>query len=350
MSDLNVSKMKVAELKVELSNRNLDQKGNKADLVQRLQAALDMEEFAMEMDMAPTGAAVEPAPVPEAIIEPTEEVPTIAEDDGEDTALLAGAPTKPGPAKEEHGMQGVPIAVSAPAPAAVTTVAAMAPAAAHVAGDGGGPTKPMEEMSDMERLAKRRARFGVVSMEDKMAQRKARFGGVSQAAAAADGMNGGTGDKVEVEKLKKRQERFGIVSEEAKKEAKKEAEAAKKQMRQERFGYVSKEEENAARLARRRERFGGNAAATVVTDITASGVSTGEESRSRAGAGAGAGGKAGREKGKGKGGGGEGAGGGGKRSFRGRNRGQGKGDSMGAGGKGVASAATLLSQGLAASR
>lgn len=52
MGDLNVSKMKVSELRSELSKRGLSTDGLKADLVSRLQERLDEEEFGMDDEIA----------------------------------------------------------------------------------------------------------------------------------------------------------------------------------------------------------------------------------------------------------------------------------------------------------
>lgn len=56
----------MSELKAELAVRKLDVKGNKADLAQRLQSALDAEEFGLIELPAPATDAPAPAPTPAA--------------------------------------------------------------------------------------------------------------------------------------------------------------------------------------------------------------------------------------------------------------------------------------------
>ncbi|XP_067386011.1 SAP domain-containing ribonucleoprotein isoform X2 [Emydura macquarii macquarii] len=178
-------KLKLAELKQECLARGLEVKGNKQDLINRLQAYLDehAEEEANEEDVL-----------------------------GEETEEEEQKPVEP-PAKEEE-----PPEKSADVGAEKKVV------------------KITSEIPQMERMQKRAERFNVpVSLESKKAARAARFG---MSTASTKGLSADSKPTSEDdEKLKKRKERFGIVTSSAGAGATEDTEA-KKRKRAERFGIV----------------------------------------------------------------------------------------------------------------
>ncbi|XP_037739989.1 SAP domain-containing ribonucleoprotein isoform X3 [Lepidochelys kempii] len=178
-------KLKLAELKQECLARGLEVKGNKQDLINRLQAYLDehAEEEANEEDVL-----------------------------GEETEEEEQKPAEP-PAKEEE-----PPEKSADVTAEKKVV------------------KITSEIPQMERMQKRAERFNVpVSLESKKAARAARFG---MSTASTKGLSADSKPTSEDdEKLKKRKERFGIVTSSAGAGATEDTEA-KKRKRAERFGIV----------------------------------------------------------------------------------------------------------------
>ncbi|XP_065275384.1 SAP domain-containing ribonucleoprotein isoform X2 [Emys orbicularis] len=178
-------KLKLAELKQECLARGLEVKGNKQDLINRLQAYLDehAEEEANEEDVL-----------------------------GEETEEEEQKPVEP-PAKEEE-----PPEKSADVDAEKKVV------------------KITSEIPQMERMQKRAERFNVpVSLESKKAARAARFG---MSTASTKGLSADSKPTSEDdEKLKKRKERFGIVTSSAGAGATEDTEA-KKRKRAERFGIV----------------------------------------------------------------------------------------------------------------
>ncbi|XP_042702978.1 SAP domain-containing ribonucleoprotein isoform X3 [Chrysemys picta bellii] len=183
-------KLKLAELKQECLARGLEVKGNKQDLINRLQAYLDehAEEEANEEDVL--GEETEVNPITEEEQKPVEP-----------------------PAKEEE-----PPEKSADVGAEKKVV------------------KITSEIPQMERMQKRAERFNVpVSVESKKAARAARFG---MSTASTKGLSADSKPTSEDdEKLKKRKERFGIVTSSAGAGATEDTEA-KKRKRAERFGIV----------------------------------------------------------------------------------------------------------------
>ncbi|XP_066064500.1 SAP domain-containing ribonucleoprotein isoform X2 [Chamaea fasciata] len=176
-------KLKLAELKQECLARGLETKGNKQDLIHRLQAYL--EEHAEE--------------------EPNEE-DVLGEEIEEEEPK---APEPPGKVQEEAPVKSPDVIQEKKV------------------------VKISSEISQMERMQKRAERFNVpVSLESKKAARAARFGLATVPTKGLSADSKPTSE--EDEKLKKRKERFGIVTGAG---AAEDSEA-KKRKRAERFGIV----------------------------------------------------------------------------------------------------------------
>ncbi|XP_064899458.1 SAP domain-containing ribonucleoprotein isoform X7 [Columba livia] len=198
-------KLKLAELKQECLARGLEAKGNKQDLIQRLQAYLEehAEEEANEEDVL-----------------------------GEEIEEEEQKPLEP-PAKAEEPPVKSPDLITEKKVVKITS-----------------------EISQMERMQKRAERFNVpVSLESKKAARAARFG---LATVSAKGLSA---DKptVNMDKLKERAQRFGLNVSSL---SKKSEEDEKLKKRKERFGIVTSSagaaaaEDTEAKKRKRAERFG----------------------------------------------------------------------------------------------
>ena len=125
-------RLKVVELRAELRRRGLAADGLKAVLVDRLQAALDEEEFGLSAEVAPA-----PSPVPEPAAEP---------------AAAAPAPPEPAPAALPPA-PAPPASNEEPAPVSAQVQAARALRAQRAAAAGSKPIEAAGAPSERELMA-----------------------------------------------------------------------------------------------------------------------------------------------------------------------------------------------------
>ncbi|XP_058823120.1 SAP domain-containing ribonucleoprotein [Topomyia yanbarensis] len=248
MSENDISKMKVADLKKELKNRGLNTLGNKNELVERLQNALIDGGDPLE-DTANSEDLLEDDELNDDILEEEEE----KLQDGiveEDRMLKSPTPSEASKSespeqkaqeqcnknqepqeekKEEQAMPQKKVALKRNISISVPTLVTTPVAVTSVASDGeakktedankseqhsGEPEKKiikLNQMTAQERLEMRAKKFGaqvVESPNSKLQARAARFGLGGTSSSVASGSP--TSNLISLDALKKRAERFGV--------------------------------------------------------------------------------------------------------------------------------------------
>ncbi|XP_015236566.1 SAP domain-containing ribonucleoprotein [Cyprinodon tularosa] len=205
---IELQKLKLAELRQECDARGLETKGNKGDLIARLQAYLDEHEEDVDVDEV------------------------LAED-----SVDFGKVESTEPINVNNGSE----AIESEPPAEKKVVKISPP------------------LSASERLQKRAERFNVpASAESKKALRAARFGMPSDSSSPSPGVVANSKTGVSADLLKKRAERFGMNVSSV---SQKIVEDEKLKKRKERFGILTSApsvggEDVEAKKMKRAERFG----------------------------------------------------------------------------------------------
>jgi len=248
MDVMDLSAMKVADLKKELKSRGLSTTGIKSELIDRLQLALakpdDLNEEELLADEPEAVALIPPKKVPikRDVAMPVEEA-----------------------AVAQVGKENIDDAVPPPAKKAtpVTAEKITADAADITEGDESKSPAAAEASADAVRAAARAARFGIAPTEnagEKKVDRAKRFGIPVTASPGSNKI--GSAPAADMETLKKRAERFGLNTSKTMQKAELDEKIKK---RQDRFGAAAKTEEDSPPkvkvnedegMKKRAERFG----------------------------------------------------------------------------------------------
>lgn len=263
MSEAELSKMKVADLKLELKKRGLTTTGNKTDLIERLMTASSGKDWLLDDTLDHEDDLLD-----------DEELEKDLLSDHEDE-LLNPSPPKSATKQTAPSAEPAPIAKKVSLKRNLSIPAVIETPKPAVVSEGEEPAKKvikLAELTEEDRIKIRAQKFGasapaaggtapaasVTSVERKLA-RAARFGISSPPGGTATERSGNSiknsAPAVDIEVLKKRAERFGATTATTLNKAEQEEKLKK---RQERFGAAASESSKAdlaAKAQQRLERF-----------------------------------------------------------------------------------------------
>jgi len=254
MDVMDISTMKVADLKKELKSRGLSTSGNKSELIDRLQLALakhddlNEEELLAEEPVSVTLTPPKKVPIKRDIPMPEPEI-------AEKTAVIAAVTTVAVAPVGKENIDAAPPAAKKPTPVAADKMAAASVKTCDATNLKESTSAVPGGTTDGERAAARAARFGIPSpenLDEKKVERAKRFDIPITESVGSNKI--GAAPAADMETLKKRAERFGLDTSKTMQKAELDEKIKK---RQHRFGTVGKNGDNEDEtLKKRAERFG----------------------------------------------------------------------------------------------